>query len=88
MIHIVGEQNTPEYTAALALREMIARAWPDAVDNQAHDVKIVVGAKCHGQDVRDIDILLLANFGPGLEYTPFLSFDVHGRRHTPRSVEV
>ncbi len=88
MIHIVGEQNTPEYAAALALREMIVRAWPGTVDNQAHDVKIVVGAKCHGQDVRDIDILLLASFGPGLEYTPFLSFDVNGRRYTPRSVGV
>jgi hypothetical protein len=72
MIRLFGEEGTPEHAAALALRDLLARCWPEAVTAAEHDVRIITGAKCHGQPVRDLDIVLLATFGEGLTFRPYL----------------
>jgi hypothetical protein len=74
VIQVIGDPDTREYDAALVLRDHIARLWPAAVNNPVHDVRIIAGAKCHGQYPRDIDLFLLANLGPGLTYDTFLPF--------------
>lgn len=89
MILVIGPEDTAEYAAALALRDSIVKVWPSVVDDPHHDVRIVAGAKCHGQRVRDIDILLLASFEPGLTFSPFLSFSPSsGQTVLPRTVTV
>lgn len=69
-----GAEDTAEHAAAITLRDLIAAAWPLVAEQPTHDVRIVAGAKCHGQTVRDIDLLLLASFGPGVEFQPFFPF--------------
>jgi hypothetical protein len=89
MIRVYGAKDTDEYDAALALSKLIVEAWPSVKDSSLHDVRIIAGAKCHGQRTRDIDILLLASFGPGLGYTPFLPFkDLHDQIQRPANVQV
>ena len=89
MIQIVGDPDSREYDAALTLREHIARLWTAAVDDPQHDIRIVAGAKCHGQDPRDIDLLLLATLGPGLTYNTFFPFTKRaGSLQTSGKVEV
>jgi hypothetical protein len=89
MIRIVGPLDTSEYEAALALRSLITQAWPNVAQDAIHNIQIIAGAKCHGQLTRDIDLLLLGNFGAGLTYTPFLPFETpDGQIHLPDAVEV
>lgn len=89
MIVVLGTEGSREYEAALELRDMIVRTWPCVEHDEAHDVRIIAGAKCHGQDTRDIDLLLLARLGPGIVYCPFLPFQGwDGRVHTPKTVRV
>src|SRR5579859_4540490 len=89
MIRIVGPLDTSEYEAALALRKLITQALPNIIEDPTHNILIIAGAKCHGQLTRDIDLLVLGSFGPGLKYSPFLSFKTpDGQLHTPDAVEV
>ncbi len=89
MIQVFGAEGTREYEAALAIRDLMVKAWPSVAHSPTHDVRLVAGAKCHGQQKRDIDVLLLASFDAGLEYRPFLSFQgADGQYHKPDSVQV
>jgi len=89
MIHVFGSEGTREYSAALALREMIVAAWPAAMTNTAHDIRLIAGAKCHGQRTRDVDVLLLASLAPGVKYAPFLPFSITGgAEQIPHTVAV
>lgn len=89
MIQVIGADETHEYEAALTLRDLIVQRWPGVADDPAHDIRIVAGAKCHGQSPRDIDIILLASLGPGLRYDTFLPFTARsGRRRSTGPVEV
>lgn len=78
MLRLIGEEDTREHTAALALRELLVRRWPEVITGTEHDVRIITIAKCHGQPVRDLDILLVASFGEGLTFKPYLPI-----RHPP-----
>lgn len=89
MIQVVGAEGTAEYAAALTLRDHITKTWPAVTDEPGHDIRVIAGAKCHGQYPRDIDILLLASLGAGLEYETFLPFTRRdGRLQTSGMVEV
>jgi hypothetical protein len=89
MIQVFGAEETQEYEAALTFRDLIVKRWPDVAVDPVHDIRIIAGAKCHGQYPRDVDIILLANLGPGLRYDTFLPFTRRdGRRQSTGSVEV
>lgn len=88
MIHLLGDVNTSEYEAAAELRRLILKAWPAVDRSTEYTVWLIAGAKCHGQPKRDIDVLLLANFGDDLTYTPFLPFSIHGQLESPYEVKV
>ena len=88
MISVWGNSDTQEYSAAVTLRDMIVRAWPDAEVNTDTDIRILSGVKCHGQRVRDIDILLIARLANGTEYQPYLPFRRHGEKEQPDSVAI
>ena len=75
MIKIFGDTNTSEYAAANQLQDIIKTAWPDvAEENSPHKVWLIAGKKCFGLKVKDIDLLLLAEFAPGKYFKPFLPF--------------
>ena len=75
MIKIFGDSNTSEYAAACQLQEIIKTAWPEvAEENSPHKVWLIVGKKCFGLPVKDIDLLLLAEFAPGKYFRPFRKF--------------
>lgn len=78
MIRLIGAEETREHEAALALQELIVNRWPTMQDSSEHEICIVAGAKCHGQRRRDIDILLLATFAPGVAFSPYLPIRVAG----------
>lgn len=74
MIRVFGASNSSEYKAALQLQELFLAEHPSIRGSNKHRVAIIAGAKCHGQTVRDLDVVLLANFDPPLTYQPVLSF--------------
>src|SRR5688572_26218390 len=74
MIRIFGAINSPEYIASLQLQELFLAEHPMLANSDSDQVTIIAGAKCHGQPVRDLDIVVLANFDPQLSYQPVLSF--------------
>ncbi len=88
MLHVMGDSTTSEYNAAVELRRIILRSWPNVISDLTHQIWIIAGAKCHGQPKRDIDILLLASFGAGLTYRPFLAFSSRGQLECPDEVLV
>src|SRR4030043_277123 len=74
MINISGliDNEVREFQAAVELQRLILSAWPKLQDSQQDQITIVVGAKCHGQIVRDIDLILLGTFRSAIFYKPFL----------------
>lgn len=88
MIHLFGDQETSEYKAACTLCNLIQQVWLSIADASEHDIRIVAGAKCHGQKIKDIDLLLMASFGKGILYSPFLSFNKYEQVQRPDSVVV
>ena len=91
MISISGVQDAGvrEYQAAIELQTLILKAWPQLRDSQQDHITIVVGAKCHGQIVRDIDLILLGTIKSGIIYKPFLSFTTRdGNPLLPDEVEI
>jgi AAA domain len=89
VIEVIGADGTQEHNAALELRTMIAEAWPQAVRAHGQNVRIVANAKCHGQRVRDIDLLLFVSLDPGITFEPLAPFpDAAGQLQRPAEVRV
>ncbi len=59
MLNIIGSTSTPEYQAANDLASRINAAWPDIASSSQHQLTLVATAKCYGQPVCDIDLLVL-----------------------------
>jgi hypothetical protein len=79
--------NTSEYAAALSLREKILREYPKIENSLTDNITIIVGAKCHGQSVRDIDIVVFGKFDSQVTFRPFLPFTTHsGSIERPDSI--
>lgn len=74
MIRVFGVEETPEYEAANQLREIILDNYPELQDSLANRVTLISSAKCHGQQIRDLDLLLLLQFNSPYSFRPFLSF--------------
>lgn len=63
MISIIGSEDTQEYEAACKLRELISAEWPEVAKdgNDLDQIRIIAGAKCYGQTVVDIDLVVCIN---------------------------
>ena len=61
MISIVGCDEGPEADAARQIRDAIRRAWPWIDEETAAEVYLIPNVQCHGESVRDIDLVLLAS---------------------------
>lgn len=80
MITILGPQNSPEFTAAKQLENLIVSAWPSVLTNNNHDIKIVASAKCYGESPRDVDLLVFAHLAK--------QFSTRTNNNPPRQVVV
>jgi hypothetical protein len=58
MLQIIGPKDTAEYAAAHQLAQRITQVWDDLVEHPQHQLVIVAAAKCYGQPVCDIDLLV------------------------------
>lgn len=98
MIDIIGPEESPEYAAAQALRNAIVDAWPDACDaNNTDDmIYLVAAAKCYGQKVADIDLVVyvdLKNRQPvnsgdnNRVYVQSLCLTIELKSHEPAGVQ-
>lgn len=74
MIRLLGSMEGSEGEAARTLRELILESWPWVENDSGTEIHIIAGVKCHGQPVRDLDLVLLGHFSARASYTPFLPF--------------
>jgi hypothetical protein len=58
LIELTGPTDSIEYTAATTLRERITATWPDVATRWDHIIALVAAAKCYGQRICDIDLIL------------------------------
>lgn len=76
MLKISGQttSNSSEYLAALSLKEKILHEYPQFEASKSDNINIIVGAKCHGQNIRDIDLIVLGKFDTPISFRPRLAF--------------
>lgn len=74
MIYLLGSGEGPEWEAATTLYKMILETWPWINNDQKSEIRIITDVKCHGQLVKDIDIVLLGRLSIPVGYQPFLAF--------------
>lgn len=83
MIRLLGSMEGSEGGAARTLRQLILESWPWAEADPQTEIYIIAGVKCHGQPVRDLDLVVLGQFSAQASYTPFLPF-FDARSNTPK----
>ncbi len=54
----LGDPGSPEHDAALQLRALMTKVWPQVDSDRRHNVKIFSDVKCRGQRVVDIDLVV------------------------------
>jgi hypothetical protein len=62
MIEIIGETGTQEYDAACQLRDRLISEWGSRIDDTRQKITILTSAQIPGQNVRDLDLLILLRF--------------------------
>ena len=84
MIRVVGgEEGKPELEAAQELAARIKTEWENL--DARIDVTIIAGVQCHGQRVRDLDLVVLMHAIKDVELQPLLTFQkANGDRFEPR----
>jgi hypothetical protein len=58
MREIIGDREEPEYEAAQQLDSLIVQEW-GKLEEPRQKISIITAAQCHGQKIRDVDLLLL-----------------------------
>src|SRR6185369_10607049 len=70
IIDLNGSENTPEQEAARTLQNSILQAWPEVKNDSAFRICILPNVKCYGQDVSDIDLLVMIECPTNLCFRP------------------
>lgn len=72
MIEIIGDKDTSEYSAALAIAGAIEKMWPGISKSPVKDehIKIAANVKISGYKVSDIDIVLCGVFYKERRFKP------------------
>lgn len=83
MICIEGQQEGPEFEAAIALRSLFLSAWPWLETDKDNLVVLVIGVQCHGQTPRDLDLVLLAKLPSRPQFQPRFRPDPNTAENTP-----
>jgi len=83
MIGIVGgKEGSAELEAAHELATKIGAEWQDVQPDI--DVTIIAGVQCHGQRVRDLDLVVLIRTNKDIALEPLLNFQANGRELKPK----
>jgi hypothetical protein len=88
MIRIIGDTSQPEYGAAEALRSLFVSAWPWIEHDSESSVIILCGVQCHGQNPRDLDLVLLAQLPARPQFQPRFNPDPNAGENTPTPTAV
>ncbi|TIL66184.1 DNA/RNA helicase [Mesorhizobium sp.] len=83
MIEIIGTQGSPEYDAALAIKQAFIQTWPgiDATPAEAGLIRIAANVKLSGHKVSDIDVVVIGYLHGKRYIVPTTSVsDVDGNR--------
>lgn len=62
MIEILGVLEGQEYEAAVHMRRLLLKLWPDLAQSREDIVKIFVGFKMYGYKVEDLDLIVVGQF--------------------------
>lgn len=74
MIFVSGNTEGAEAEAANTLRKLIIESWPWMESDLKSEIHIIAGVKCHGQVLRDLDLVVFGQFSERALYKPFLPF--------------
>jgi hypothetical protein len=89
VIRVLGVNQGQEYEAALHLKKKLVSLWPDLIQSKTDIVRIYVGLKMYGQDVEDLDLVVLCHFEDGREFDSEFKFYSRGAEpYVPRSSKV
>ncbi|HZR75123.1 RNA helicase [Bradyrhizobium sp.] len=80
MIEILGVLEGQEYEAAVHVRRLLLKLWPDLAQSREDIVKIFVGFKMYGYKVEDLDLIVIGQLAAPR------SFDVEWKFY-PRDAE-
>ena len=71
LIHLYNCNDlSAEAEAAFTLRDKIMEEWREASADSGTTIWIIAHARCFGQEVSDIDLLILGKCGPGTFFQP------------------
>jgi hypothetical protein len=70
MLHVIGLENSAERNAADTLAQVFATGWPWLESSVDSDVYILANVQCHGQNPRDLDLVVLANLPTQPHFQP------------------
>jgi len=73
-----GPQDTHEYEAATVLKDRILASWPQVANDPSSEIHLIASVKCHGQNPRDVDVLVLAEFNSPPSYRQYLPVETTG----------
>lgn len=74
MIYLTGSGEGSEWEAAQTLYKIIVETWPWVESDPESEIRIITDVKCHGQLVKDLDIVILGALSTPVSYQPFLAF--------------
>jgi len=58
MIFVLGNLEGSEAEAANSIYKLIVESWPWIENNPKSEIYIIAGVKCHGQQIRDLDLVI------------------------------
>jgi hypothetical protein len=72
VIEVIGTPGSEEYTAAVAIKDALARLWPGIEGSPADEdlVRIKPNAKLAGYKVSDVDVVIAATFSRPRYFVP------------------
>lgn len=89
MIEIFGVTEGDEYAAAKELERRLLNTWPDLARSKTDVVRMFVGLKLHGQQVEDLDLVVIGSFDEPRQFAVEWKFyPKDGEPFTPRSARV
>jgi hypothetical protein len=81
VIEILGVLEGQEYEAALHVRRLLLKLWPDLAQSREDIVKIFVGFKMYGYKVEDLDLIVVGQFASPR------AFDVEWKFYPPTRLQ-
>jgi hypothetical protein len=91
LIEVIGQASTSEYHAACAIKAAILELWPEVESSPQNKDHVVLsaGAKIHGYQVSDLDIVICGVFHGGRSFVPTKPLtDRKGTKHFKEPVNV